>query len=790
MLSALIGLGLMTPAVSAAATAAASVKTTATAQVNNFTSGEWLKGTWRTSAGFSIPATDANKAAFKKGAQVRLADGQVRTIQAVYFSGAHMSPMLSGATLNASATGYPHSVTALANDSASSDSDKTPSKPAAVTPVATAQINNFTSSEWLKGTWRTSAGISIPATDVNKAAFRKGAQVRLADGQVRTIQAVYFSGAHMSPMLSGATLNASATGYPHSVAALGNEPAPSNAVTPSKQSPSTGGSAGSGHNSSINNYTNNDWINGVWRKSAGFSIPANSANAAVFKAGASVRLHDGQTRKITAIYKSGNSMSVMLAGTTLSSAYGHPNKLYAAVGTTAPIPPAAPPPPATTKPNLGTPAATPSLTLALNSFNGKDFLGGIYLTAPGFSVKDTDANRAAFHKGAQVRFADGQIRTVSMHYRSGGNMTVLFDGAPVDGRLVGYPRTISVSSTGFSQPVAGGPNNSTGDGNAPSNPISLIGINLAGAEFGVANGLPGRHQIHYIYPGEADFKRYASLDMKLVRLPFRWERIQPKLNQELNKAELGRLLETLDHAKKHNMQVILDMHNYYRYHGKLIASNDVPITAFADSWTRIAQQVVNHPAVYGYGLMNEPHSTNGKWPAAALAASKAIRAVDSKRWIFVAGDRWSSAFHWPSHNIQLISDPWMRDSKNNLVYEAHLYLDDDYSGTYQNQKAVYDPMSGVNRAKPFVEWLSKYKLRGFIGEHGAPDFSPSAIVATDNLLKYLNQNCIPSTYWAGGPWWGEYALALDVKSSKPRPQLPVLQKHAADKSCGTIGPLR
>lgn len=669
---------------------------------------------------------------------------------------------------------------------------------AAVSAIATAQVNNFTSTEWLKGTWRGSAGFSIPATAQNKAAFKKGVQVRLADGQVRTINAVYFSGAHMSPMLSGSTLNANTTGYPHSVAALSNgtvqTPAAAPAASPAASNTSSNNAA---HSSAINNFTNSDWLNGVWRKSAGFSIPANSANAAAFKPGASVKLADGQIRQITAIYASGQTMSVMLSGSTLGGNFGHPNKLYAATPSTvapskpsAPAAPSTPAAPVVSAPSV--PASKPSMTVALNSFNGKDFLGGIYLSSPGISVQDNEANRAAFHKGAQVRFANGQIRVVNMVYRFGGNMTVLLDGAHVDGREVGYPRTISVSSSGFNSQPAAGTGNATSpvDKPAPSNPINLIGINLAGAEFSAGDSLPGKYTIHYIYPGEADFKRYASLNIKLVRLPFRWERIQPKLNTDLNGAELSRLMATLDHAKKHNMQVILDMHNYYRYYDKLIATNEVPISAFAESWKRIAQKVVNHPAVYGYGLMNEPHATNGKWPAAALAAAQAIRTVDAKRWIYVAGDRWSSAFHWPSHNIQLINDPWMRDAKNNLVYEAHLYLDADYSGKYKDAKATYDPMEGVKRAKPFVEWLSKYNLRGFIGEHGAPDFSPSAIVATDNLLKYLNQNCIPSTYWAGGPWWGEYALALDVKSGKSRPQLPVLLKHTANKSCGSIGPLK
>lgn len=442
------------------------------------------------------------------------------------------------------------------------------------------------------------------------------------------------------------------------------------------------------------------------------------------------------------------------------------------------------PPTAAAATSSASTAAAP-LTVALNSFNGENFSSGIYLTSPGISVKDTPANKAAFHKGAQVRFADGQIRTITVLYPSGGNITVLVDGGAIDGNAVGYPRTVSVSSTGFDQTNPGNepPHNGTGSGD----PINLVGVNLAGAEFGAS--MPGRYQTDYIYPGEADFKRYADMDIKLVRLPFRWERLQPKLNTELNAAELGRLMNTLDHASKHGVQVILDMHNYYRYFGKLIASGDVPISAFADSWQRIAQKVSNHSALYGYGLMNEPHSTNGKWPEAALAASKAIRQIDRDGWIYVAGDRWSSAFHWPSYNTQLVTDPWMREPANNLVYEAHLYLDTDYSGTYANRIAEIDPMIGVNRAKPFVEWLRTHRLRGFIGEHGAPDYSPSAVVATDNLLQYLGQNCIPSTYWAAGPWWGEYALSLDVKSGKARPQLPVLRKHTSNKACSSIGPL-
>ena len=77
-------------AAAATAVAAASVST----KVNAFTNTDWLNGVWRTGAGFSIPATDANQAAFKAGASVRLADGQVRTISRAQVVGSNMSVSL------------------------------------------------------------------------------------------------------------------------------------------------------------------------------------------------------------------------------------------------------------------------------------------------------------------------------------------------------------------------------------------------------------------------------------------------------------------------------------------------------------------------------------------------------------------------------------------------------------------------------------------------------------------------------------------------------------------------
>lgn len=313
--------------------------------------------------------------------------------------------------------------------------------------------------------------------------------------------------------------------------------------------------------------------------------------------------------------------------------------------------------------------------------------------------------------------------------------------------------------------------------------IDLIGVNLSGAGF-APHVVPGKHGTNYFYPEKRHFKYYADKGIRLIRFPFIWERVQHNLGKDLDGEQLRLLKRTLDFAMQHGQKVILDMHNYGRYQGHLIGSSDVPYAAYAEVWQKLAKRFGGHPALLGYDIMNEPHGTVGLWPGAAQAAVDAIREVDQQALIFVEGERWSSAYHWPLVNANfLVKDPVER-----IVYEAHLYFDEDFSGKYLPGKSRnIDPMLGVERARPFVEWLQKHGQKGFLGEYGIPDDLPEASVAMDNLLAYLNDNCIPSAYWAGGPGWGQYRLAIEPRDGQDRPQMAILQKHLAN-DCAAFGP--
>jgi hypothetical protein len=99
--------------------------------------------------------------------------------------------------------------------------------------------------------------------------------------------------------------------------------------------------------------------------------------------------------------------------------------------------------------------------------------------------------------------------------------------------------------------------------------IQYAGVNLSGAEFGSAGGnsaLPGTYNNQYIYPNSGEVNYYLSKGMNIIRLPFRWERLQHTNNVALDATELSRMNTFVSTATSKGMFVILDPHNFERYY--------------------------------------------------------------------------------------------------------------------------------------------------------------------------------------------------------------------------------
>src|SRR3954451_25449965 len=130
--------------------------------------------------------------------------------------------------------------------------------------------------------------------------------------------------------------------------------------------------------------------------------------------------------------------------------------------------------------------------------------------------------------------------------------------------------------------------------------------------------------------------------MDTIRLPFRWERIQPDPGGPLDAAELGRLQAVVQRADSAGLKVILDVHNFGAYMlsdgdqgvRRAIGSAELPSAQFADLWRRLSEAFDGVPGVLGYDLMTEPVYLAGDddpagariWESASQEAVDAIRA--------------------------------------------------------------------------------------------------------------------------------------------------------------------
>jgi aryl-phospho-beta-D-glucosidase BglC (GH1 family) len=146
------------------------------------------------------------------------------------------------------------------------------------------------------------------------------------------------------------------------------------------------------------------------------------------------------------------------------------------------------------------------------------------------------------------------------------------------------------------------------------------GVNLSGAEFAHdALHLPGVADKDYRYPTAADLRYVAGRGHRMVRLPIRWERIQPTLLGPLHAAELHRLTKAIDDARSAGLKVLVDLHNYARFirsaaqGGATLVLGDGRLTNahLVDLWSRLSSALRGRAGVLGYGLMNEPHNLPG-----------------------------------------------------------------------------------------------------------------------------------------------------------------------------------
>lgn len=312
----------------------------------------------------------------------------------------------------------------------------------------------------------------------------------------------------------------------------------------------------------------------------------------------------------------------------------------------------------------------------------------------------------------------------------------------------------------------------------------LTGVNLAGAEFNEKQ-IPGVVFKDYTYPSTAELKFIATQGANIIRLPFLWERLQPVANGPFDKAELGRLRATVNNASAQGLCVLLDVHNYARYHGlkltETLPDGSSVSSAFISFWVALANEFPD-PTVAAFGLMNEPATIHlVDWAVIAKQTLAALRAAESTNLIFVSGGRWSGVHDWFAglqfSNSTEFDD--LRDPLKRTIIEMHQYADSDYSGTHTATTG-----KGCRAAAEFdakfqrvSNWAIEHQQQLFLGEFGVPSSSECLQTLTRFLELMKDSPWRGWSYWAAGSWWGNYILALSGPNQTVAPQWEPLKAY-------------
>jgi len=306
----------------------------------------------------------------------------------------------------------------------------------------------------------------------------------------------------------------------------------------------------------------------------------------------------------------------------------------------------------------------------------------------------------------------------------------------------------------------------------------LLGMTLGGGEIN-ENQLPGQLNEHYQYPTEEEVDYYYQKGFRLITIPFRWERVQKNLGGDLDYGEIGEIRKVVTWASNRNMQVILSMYNSGRYRkygvDYIVGSYSVSRQDFADCWNKIANAFAGYPNIYGYNLMSEPHDMQAfDWQTTAQWAISSIRLADRRSRIIISGNNYAAAESWPDYSDAL---KYLNDPQDKLVYNAHCYFDNDFTGKYlfsYDQNQAWDS-TGIQRAMPFVQWLKQHNKRGMIGQFGVPDTDARWLNIMDKFLQYLKSENVTAQYSSSGKKLSGNPVSTYPLANVERPQIKALQ---------------
>lgn len=274
---------------------------------------------------------------------------------------------------------------------------------------------------------------------------------------------------------------------------------------------------------------------------------------------------------------------------------------------------------------------------------------------------------------------------------------------------------------------------------AAKTPVILNGINLSAYNYG--NDIPGTENaidnFRFKNHDERAYQEIASLGYNTVRLMMSFVFFEDNSNPGVYKEAGWAWLErNILWAKKHNIRLILDMHEPPGG-GQLPGFHDFNTRPdiqlrLEKLWVAIAGRYKNETTIAAYDLINEPYVDN--WFVYAQGLISKIRAVDPNHLIII-----EQSFH-PNdlgNNARFYPLPFA-----NIIYDAHYY------DTFASSDAGTAPYTGTlpifknnlkNEFLPFYNNVTgKFTVPINIGEYGVVHQKFDKNLGAEQWLRDIN----------------------------------------------------
>ena len=238
------------------------------------------------------------------------------------------------------------------------------------------------------------------------------------------------------------------------------------------------------------------------------------------------------------------------------------------------------------------------------------------------------------------------------------------------------------------------------------------------------------------YITEKDIAFIASTGANTIRVPFHYKLFTDEDYMGLTSVQDGfeRLDSVVEWSKRHNLYVILDMHDApggqtgdniddsYGYPWLMV--DEEAQQQFCDIWKNIALHYKAEPAILGYELINEPIATyfdnqdelNACLEPLHKRAVAAIREVDKNHIVLIGAPQWNS-------NFAPLKDTSYDDK---LMFTCHRY----------GGPAIPEAITG------FIAFRDASNKPMYMGEIGHNTFQWQS-----DFVKVLKDNNIGYTFW-------------------------------------------